>query len=46
MSTEREKVFSTLYIESESLTVHENVKLESGFHFLHANETIELRKDS
>lgn len=44
--TDREKVMSNFYVEADNLTVHESVSIESGFHFLHANSTIELKKDS
>ena len=38
------KVISSFIVESETLTVHEGVTVESGFHFLHANKTIDLKK--
>ena len=40
--TDREKVVTDFFVESENLTVHEKVEIESGFHFLHANNTIEF----
>jgi|Transcript_22052 hypothetical protein len=43
---DREKVMSNFIVEAENLKVHQNVNLESGFHFLYANNTLELEKGS
>ena len=37
---------SNFIVESDNITVEEGVTIESGFHFLHANTTIEIKRDA
>ena len=44
--SDSKKVISNFIVESDTLTIHEGVTIESGFQFLHANNTLELKKNA